>query len=863
PVDSNWTKTSLRALHPNIHIQRSPSHTSTGTLLWSHHEKMWDTPGHVLVDDGTEEGEIPISAEKLKGREGSYIWPGKDYANQRVVDFHTLNKPDEDMYDRTQVPRQPWHDVGLQIIGQPARDLCRHFIQRWNHLLRIKNHTVHMPFLLPPPEFTAKELEDKRITGTCEVQICRSVGPWSMGISHVEHSIQNAYIKAIQLSDHFVYIENQFFISSTRVEGVEIENKIGDALVSRIIKAHTEGTPWRAVIIIPLVPGYPYPIDHGDAGSVRLIMECQNRTINRGDHSIFAKLRRNGIDPDEYISFYGLRGWGKLASGALTTEAVYIHDKMMVVDDRIAIIGSANINERSQRGDRDSELACIIRDTDMIDSTMGGKPYQVGRFAHTLRIRLMREHLGIDVDALEAEDDDADLLSREPDQPKSDHESWDPDNEQAVGDDAATKKGATTGWINRISVSAKENVENVISGATQSAAIGMEKGERKVGDDVANAFDRTKGTESKDAEKSDASDASKVAAGEKKEEFAASTEVPTLEEKVMAEQRPSEESRTADELPNRSQGEEHTRDESFDDVQKDKLGHQTTQHNPKADDTRKPMGQQGAHGKDGATDDRQDIARLSPITEQSNPASPQQSKPASPHLSDSDPSEATASSRQLEKPLNPEATESSASLSSSVPASGDPRSSTTHGKDSSRHRSSTVGRNAINASLRRNLRDKNAYTLPVPAANIDPNGFSDPLVDSFYKDVWLASAVRNTQAFRKVFRCVPDDLVQTWKQYREFQTWAERHNKAPKDVVPPGDDPPHTDPEHHSGQHGAGGGGTGAGVMGQGVRDEAPPVETMHRANSLIYPTRFLEAESAGGNFLFSKDRLPPLAIYD
>lgn len=42
----------------------------------------------------------------------------------------------------------------------------------------------------------------------------------------------------------------------------------------------------------------------------------------------------------------------------------------MVVDDRLAIIGSANINERSQRGDRDSELACVIRDTDMIDSSV-------------------------------------------------------------------------------------------------------------------------------------------------------------------------------------------------------------------------------------------------------------------------------------------------------------------------------------------------------------------------------------------------------------------------------------------------------------------------------------------------------------
>lgn len=64
-----------------------------------------------------------------------------------------------------------------------------------------------MPFLLPAPDFTPEQLQNQRITGTCEVQICRSVGPWSMGISHTEHSIQNAYIKCIQLSDHFVYIE--------------------------------------------------------------------------------------------------------------------------------------------------------------------------------------------------------------------------------------------------------------------------------------------------------------------------------------------------------------------------------------------------------------------------------------------------------------------------------------------------------------------------------------------------------------------------------------------------------------------------------------------------------------------------------
>lgn len=39
------------------------------------------------------------------------------------------------------------------------------------------------------------------------------------------------------------------------------------------------------------------------------------------------------------------------------TEEDYIHSKLLIVDDRTVLIGSANINDRSQTGDRDSEIA--------------------------------------------------------------------------------------------------------------------------------------------------------------------------------------------------------------------------------------------------------------------------------------------------------------------------------------------------------------------------------------------------------------------------------------------------------------------------------------------------------------------------
>ena len=38
-------------------------------------------------------------------------------------------------------------------------------------------------------------------------------------------------------------------------------------------------------------------------------------------------------------------------------QMIYVHSKMMIVDDAYIIVGSANINERSMAGTRDSEIA--------------------------------------------------------------------------------------------------------------------------------------------------------------------------------------------------------------------------------------------------------------------------------------------------------------------------------------------------------------------------------------------------------------------------------------------------------------------------------------------------------------------------
>ncbi|KAG5645727.1 hypothetical protein DXG03_005423 [Asterophora parasitica] len=80
---------------------------------------------------------------------------------------------------------------------------------------------------------------------------------------------------------------------------------------------------------------------------------------------------------------------------AYVSELLYVHSKLMIVDDERVIMGSANINDRSQKGDGDSEICLVVEDDNRIDSIMDGQPYKASRFAATLRRKLYREHLGL------------------------------------------------------------------------------------------------------------------------------------------------------------------------------------------------------------------------------------------------------------------------------------------------------------------------------------------------------------------------------------------------------------------------------------------------------------------------------------
>ncbi|KAK2456651.1 phospholipase D P1 [Trifolium repens] len=231
---------------------------------------------------------------------------------------------------------------------------------------------------------------------TCHCQVIRSVSQWSVGTSQPEESIHTAYCSLIEKAKHFIYIENQFFISGLAKDDT-IQNRILEAIYRRILQAHKEQEDFRVVIVLPLLPGFQGGLDDVGAATVRALTHWQYRTISRERHSILHNLEAIlGRKTHDYISFYGLRSHGRLyPDGPMATCQVYVHSKLMIIDDRVALIGSSNINDRSLLGSRDSEIGVVIEDKEYVESLMNGKPWKAGKFSHSLRCSLWSEHLGL------------------------------------------------------------------------------------------------------------------------------------------------------------------------------------------------------------------------------------------------------------------------------------------------------------------------------------------------------------------------------------------------------------------------------------------------------------------------------------
>ena len=202
-------------------------------------------------------------------------------------------------------------------------------------------------------------------------------------------------------------------------------NNIGEALANRIGRAIDERLPFHVYLVLPVHPE--------GALNVPNIMHQVSLTMQSlvfGEHSLIKRIQRRmalreqldrgasreqaleGIeyptsrepgakrvyqqqDWTRYLTLLNLRTWENLG-GRVVTEQIYVHSKLLIADDRVAILGSANINDRSLEGERDSELAVIVRDSKKLPVMLDGQnTHIVGEAIQQLRVALWKKHFGL------------------------------------------------------------------------------------------------------------------------------------------------------------------------------------------------------------------------------------------------------------------------------------------------------------------------------------------------------------------------------------------------------------------------------------------------------------------------------------
>ena len=354
--NSEHTKRALQDLcpkgspgHGNISLMRHPDHNvfenmGDMTFYWAHHEKFividyelafiggldlcfgrWDSHQHPLADAH------PSGVE-------NEMFPGQDFNNNRIMDFQSVEDWKSNELSKAEYGRMPWHDVSMAVIGECVYDIAEHFVLRWNFVKRDKykrderfdwllmegregDHedliAVQRPkhpvgeYIHHPLTPIANRSWAKGQQGTVHAQVVRSSSDWSSGIL-TEHSIQNAYKEVIENAQHFVYIENQFFITATGDQQAPIQNTVGRAIVDACIRAGKEGRKFRVIIVIPAIPGFAGDLRKDAALGTRAIMDYQYKSINRGEHSICGQIEKAGVDPKNHIFVFNLRSFDRL-----------------------------------------------------------------------------------------------------------------------------------------------------------------------------------------------------------------------------------------------------------------------------------------------------------------------------------------------------------------------------------------------------------------------------------------------------------------------------------------------------------------------------------------------------------------------
>ena len=303
----------------------------------------WRTPDRV---DVALDSEFPIGASqhyKLVVIDDKLAFVGGLDLTIRRWDTPEHRADDPRRVDPDGEPYAPFHDLQVVLDGEPARALADYCRDRWHRATGSEAQPVETD-ADPWPASARPGFSDVR------VGIARTVPEYEDQPESRE--IEACYLQAISGADRFIYVENQYITAQS----------VAEALINRL-QQHEQ---LEVLVVCPRAPGG----------------WLEAKTMGAGRERVMAMVAQAGLQ-DRF------RFMEPVVDGRDGPVPVMVHAKLMIVDERVMLIGSANLNNRSMGFDSECNLTLDCNEQShcaVISAT---------------RRRLLAEHCGVDETAID------------------------------------------------------------------------------------------------------------------------------------------------------------------------------------------------------------------------------------------------------------------------------------------------------------------------------------------------------------------------------------------------------------------------------------------------------------------------------
>lgn len=227
----------------------------------------------------------------------------------------------------------PWHDVHTRVLGPAVADVRRNIVQRWSAVAA--RHTgPAWPSELP-------DADPAPVSDGISAQVWRTIPPHTYPFApEGVGTIKDGYLHAIHSARRFIYLENQYLWPEVFVglDSLRWGERSPDAM--DVLEALRDALE-RGVRVAIVLPDHPNCGRKFTDGGVAWLSAQAPRALADGQLSIFTL------------------GASQVVDGRMVYRPVYVHAKVMIVDDQFWTAGSANLNSRGMRSDAEINIASL------------------------------------------------------------------------------------------------------------------------------------------------------------------------------------------------------------------------------------------------------------------------------------------------------------------------------------------------------------------------------------------------------------------------------------------------------------------------------------------------------------------------